>query len=353
MKLLICGGAGFIGSAFVQRRLAATSDEIVVLDKLTYAGNVANLADVEADATLSSRFRLVIGDIADPAVVEALVIQGDVDAIVNFAAESHVDRSILDAQAFLGTGVTGVHVLLEATRTLAERRRARARAVPRYLQVSTDEVYGSIAEGLAVETDPLAPRSPYSAAKAAGDLLVQSYRTTYGLDTVITRGSNTYGPRQYPEKIIPLFVLNAVRDLPLPLYGDGLQVRDWLHVDDHADAVAAVLDRGEPGGVYNVPGTGERTNLELTETILGLLERPRSLIRRVEDRPGHDRRYAMDGTRLAGLGWRHGVRFEDGLAATVAWYRENEAWWRPLIDADFAAYYDRQYGRRLAESVDA
>jgi dTDP-glucose 4,6-dehydratase len=353
MKLLVCGGAGFIGSTFVRRRLAATPDEIVVLDKLTYAGNRANLADVESDAGLASRYRFARGDIADPAIVEELVLRGDVDAIVNFAAESHVDRSILDAQAFLDTGVNGVHVLLEATRAHAERRLSQARPVPRYLQVSTDEVYGSIAEGFAVESDPLAPRSPYSAAKAAGDLLVLSYRTTYGLDTVITRGSNTYGPHQYPEKIVPLFVTSALQDRHLPLYGDGLQHRDWLHVDDHADAVAAVLDHGEPGGIYNVPGTGERTNLELTESILRLLDKPRSLIRSVEDRPGHDRRYAMDGSRLAALGWRHGVGFEAGLAGTVAWYRDHEAWWRPLLDADFTAYYDRQYGRRLAESVEA
>jgi len=353
MRLLVCGGAGFIGSAFVRRRLAATDDEIVVLDKLTYAGNRANLADVERNAELGSRYRFVQGDIADPGVVDELAVEGDLDAIVNFAAESHVDRSILDAEAFLRTGVIGVHVLLEATRTLTERRLSASRAVPRFVQVSTDEVYGSISEGFALETDALAPRSPYSAAKAAGDLLVASYRTTHGLDTVITRGSNTYGPHQYPEKIIPLFVINALRGEPLPLYGDGLQVRDWLHVDDHADAVGAVLDRGEAGGVYNVPGAGERTNLELTEAILALLGRPRSLIRRVQDRPGHDRRYAMDGSRIAGIGWRHGVPFEDGLAATVAWYRENEAWWRALMDADFAAYYDRQYGRRLAESADA
>ncbi len=353
MRLVVCGGAGFIGSTFVRRRLASTDDTIVVLDKLTYAGNLANLADVLAEHGSSGRYRFVQGDIADPEVVTRLVLEDDADGVVNFAAESHVDRSILDAEAFLRTGVVGVHVLLEAVRMLTERRLAAARRAPRFLQVSTDEVYGSIPEGAARETDVLAPRSPYSAAKAAGDLLVQSYHVTYALDTVITRGSNTYGPHQYPEKVIPLFATNALEGRPLPLYGDGGQVRDWLHVDDHADAVATVFDRGEAGGVYNVPGTGERTNLELTETILRLLDRPRSLIRRVEDRPGHDRRYAMDGARIAGLGWRHAVEFEAGLAATVSWYRDHEAWWRPLLNADFAAYYDRQYGRRLAESVEA
>jgi dTDP-glucose 4,6-dehydratase len=353
MRLLVCGGAGFIGSTFVRRRLRATGDAVIVLDKLTYAGNRANLVDVEAEHGPSERFRFVRGDIADPVVVRELILEGDVDAVVNFAAESHVDRSILDAEAFLRTGVIGVHVLLEAVRALAEQRQADGRRPPRFLQVSTDEVYGSIPEGAAVETDVLAPRSPYSAAKAAGDLLVQSYRETYGLDTVVTRGANTYGPYQYPEKIIPLFVTNALQEQPVPLYGDGLQRRDWLHVDDHADAVGIVLDAGEAGGIYNVPGTGERTNVELTETILRLLGRPRSLIRRVEDRPGHDRRYAMDGGRLAALGWRHRVGFDEGLAATVAWYRDHEAWWRPLLDRDWQAYYDRQYGRRLAESVDA
>jgi dTDP-glucose 4,6-dehydratase len=353
MKILVCGGAGFIGNTFVRRRLAAGADWVAVLDKLTYAGNRANLADVEGAPATASRFEFVVGDIADPPTVAELVLGGDVDAIVNFAAESHVDRSILDAEAFLQTGVVGVHVLLEAARLLAERRQTEDRPLPRFVQVSTDEVYGDIETGAALETDNLAPRSPYSAAKAAGDLLVQAYRTTYGLDTLITRGANTYGPFQYPEKIVPLFVTNALRDMPLPLYGDGLQRRDWLHVADHADAIAFVLDRGEPGGVYNVPGSGERTNLELTRSILGHLDRPWSLVRRVEDRPGHDRRYAMDGTRLAGLGWTNRVGFEDGLASTIQWYRDHEAWWTPLLDADWATYYERQYGRRLAESVDA
>jgi dTDP-glucose 4,6-dehydratase len=214
-------------------------------------------------------------------------------------------------------------------------------------------VYGPVPTGASVETDVLSPRSPYSAAKAAGELLVQAYATTFGLDTVITRGANTYGPYQYPEKIVSLFVTNALQDLPLPLYGDGLQRREWLHVDDHADAIAVALDRGAAGGVYNIPGAGERTNRDLSEAILRLADRPSSLIRRVEDRAGHDRRYAMDGSRLTSLGWAPGIAFDDGLAQTVAWYRANEAWWRPLLDADWAAYYERQYGTRLAESVEA
>jgi len=352
VKTLVAGGAGFIGSTFVRRRLEAQpEDEIVVLDKLTYAGNRANLAGVEADRTSASRFRFVQGDIADAALVAELTLDGDFDAVVNFAAESHVDRSILGAEAFLRPGVLGAHVLHETTRSLAERRAASATRAPRFLQVSTDEVYGSVPTGASVETDVLAPRSPYSAAKAAGELLVQAYRTTYGLDTLITRGSNTYGPYQYPEKIVPLFVTNALQDLPLPLYGDGLQRRDWLHVDDHADAIGKVLDRGESGSVYNIPGTGERPNVELTRLILRYVDRPWSLVRHVEDRAGHDRRYAMNGARLAGLGWSHQVRFDEGLAATIAWYRDNETWWRPLLDADWAAYYVRQYGARLAGSV--
>ena len=347
----MCGGAGFIGSDFVRRRLHQTDDSIVVLDKLTYAGNRANLAEIEGASSMAGRYGFVQGDIADPVVVGKLVTEGDVDAVVNFAAESHVDRSILDAEAFLRTGVIGVHVLLEATRALAAARAANGKRAPRFLQVSTDEVYGSVPTGQSRETDVLAPASPYSAAKAAGELLVQAYRSTYQLDTVITRGSNTYGPFQYPEKIVPLFITNALQELPLPLYGDGLQRRDWLHVDDHADAIATVLDHGEPGGVYNVPGTGERTNVDLTRLILAQLDRPWSLVRTVEDRAGHDRRYALDGARLEALGWSQQVPFETGLADTVAWYRDHETWWRPLLDADWADYYDRQYGKRLAESV--
>ena len=347
MKLLVTGGAGFIGSAFARRRLAATSDELVVLDKLTYAGDRDNLDEALADSATGGRLRFVHGDIADADLVAPLVAEAD--AVVNFAAESHVDRSILAADDFLRTGVIGVHVLLEAVRAaMAADGRPR-----RLLQVSTDEVYGSVETGASSEGDPLAPRSPYAAAKAAGEMLVQAYHVTYGLDTVITRGANTFGPHQHPEKLVPLFITSALQDMPLPLYGDGLQRRDWLYVDDHADGVAAVLERGASGGVYNLPGAGERTNRDVTAAILDRLHKPWSLARSVPDRPGHDRRYAMTGARAAALGWRASTGFEDGMSRTVAWYRGHETWWRRRRDAAWDDYYERQYGRRLAESVEA
>ncbi len=341
-SLVVTGGAGFIGSAFV-RNLLRTDPEVIVtvLDKLTYAGNPANLAPCEDDPDQAGRFRLIVADIADPLAVAPLV--ADADAVVNFAAESHVDRSIQDPTAFLRTGVLGVHTLLEAVR--------RADHPVRYLQVSTDEVYGDVPEGASTEDDPVRPRSPYAAAKAAGDLLVRSYVITHGIDAVVTRGSNTYGPYQYPEKVIPLFVTNAIGGQALPLYGDGLQRRDWIHVDDHAAGIELVLRRGERGGVYNVPGVAELTNLELTRRILAQLGCGDELIRHVEDRPGHDRRYRMDGARIAALGWAAQVSIEDGLAATVRWYREHEDWWRPLKSGEWRGYYARQYGARLAGST--
>ena len=341
-RLLVTGGAGFIGSCYVRDVLARNDGtHITVLDKLTYAGNEANLAPVRDDAQLAARFRFVQGDIADAEVVGPLV--SDVDAVVNFAAESHVDRSILDPEAFLRTGVIGVHVLLEACRTADRGGGDR----PRFLQVSTDEVYGSVATGHSRETDPLAPRSPYAAAKAAGELLVGSYVVTYGLDAVVTRGSNTYGPYHHPEKLIPLFVTNAIDDLPLPLYGDGLQQRDWLYVSDHAGAIDHVLRHGVSGETYNVPGGVEMTNRDTVGRLLARLGKPVSLIRHVEDRPGHDRRYAMDGSKLAALGWRPTMSFDDGLARTVDWFVANEGWWRAARSGDWDAYYERQYGARL------
>jgi dTDP-glucose 4,6-dehydratase len=343
VKILVCGGAGFIGSDFVRRRLTQTSDSIVVLDKLTYAGNRVNLAPVESEPGLAERFRFVHGDIADEQAVRVLV-EG-ADAVVNFAAESHVDRSILDAEAFLRTGVIGVHVLLEAVREAGTRHQVR------FLQVSTDEVYGAVEHGLSVETDPLAPRSPYAAAKAAGELLVRAYATTHGLDTVITRGANTYGPYQHPEKLIPLFITNALADQELPLYGDGLQERDWLHVDDHADAVGFVLDNGQAGETYNICAGQVLTNRDVTARVLDLTGKPWSLVRSVPDRPGHDRRYAMDGSKLAALGWRPSVALDDGLPATVRWYTDNKAWWIAMRSNDFDAYYEQQYGWRLASST--
>jgi len=348
--LLVTGGAGFIGSAYVRNLLLRRDGtRVTVLDKLTVTGNRANLDPVVEDPELAERFRFVQGDIADPEAVRGLVATAD--AVVNFAAESHVDRSIIDAEASIRTGVIGVHVLLEAIRGEAGRAGAGERArAPRLVQVSTDEVYGSVPEGRSTESDPLAPRSPYAVAKAAGDLLAHAYAVTYGTDVVVTRGSNTYGPYQHPEKLIPLFVTNAIDDGPLPLYGDGLQEREWLHVDDHAEAVDHVLRHGATGEVYNVVGDAHLTNRDLTRRLLDQLGKPWSLVRTVEDRPGHDRRYAMDGARLAALGWRPRVPFPAGLAATVAWYRTHEAWWRAARSGAWDEWYDRQYARRLATS---
>jgi dTDP-glucose 4,6-dehydratase len=344
-RLLVTGGGGFIGSAFVRRRLLATDDSIVVLDKLTYAGSRANLAEVESDPQLASRLTFVRGDICDAEAVGPLV--ADVDAVVNFAAESHVDRSILDAEAFLRTGIIGVHTLLDAIQAAAQGRPIR------FLQVSTDEVYGAVESGLSVESDALAPRSPYAAAKAGGELLARAYGVTHGCDVVVTRGSNTYGSHQHPEKLIPLFITNAIDDQDLPMYGDGRQQRDWLHVDDHADAISFVLDHGGSGEIYNVCGIGLRMNRDVTAAILDQLGKPWSLVRSVPDRPGHDVRYAMDGSKLAALGWRPTVEFEQGLADTVDWYKVNTEWWRHAKSGDWSAYYERQYAKRLTESIEA
>ena len=332
MKLLVTGGSGFIGSNFIRHVLAVHPDDTVVnLDKLTYAGNPANLADLADDR----RYTFVKGDICDAGLVRELA--GRADAIVNFAAESHVDRSILEPDAFLRTGVHGVFTLLEAVRELG---------VPRLLQVSTDEVYGSIAEGSADEHAPLAPTSPYSAAKAGGDLLALAYAHTHGTPVVITRSSNNFGPYQYPEKVVPLFVTNALDDQPLPLYGDGRNVRDWLYVADNCEAIDLVLRRGREGEVYNIGGGHEVENVALTRDILRLTGKPETLVKRVKDRAGHDRRYSVDCRKVQGLGWRPRHVFAEALAATVEWYRAHEAWWRPLKSGEFKAYYERQYGHR-------
>jgi dTDP-glucose 4,6-dehydratase len=347
-RILVTGGAGFIGSNFVHRRLANSDDSIIVVDKLTYAGNPANLEGLDEDPGARGRYRFVEGDIADETLMQELA--GQVDAIVNFAAESHVDRSILEPTAFLRTGVMGVYALLEAARIQHEARDGDFRL----LQVSTDEVYGPVPEGLSVESDLVRPTSPYSAAKAAGEHLVAAYHETHGLDTVITRGANTYGPNQYPEKLIPLFITNALDDESLPMYGDGMQRRDWLFVADHADGIGTALDHGERGSAYNVCGDGvERPNKEVTEAILDALGKPWSLVRRVPDRPGHDRRYALDGSRLKGLDWEPKVSFDVGIAQTIDWYAQNRAWWEPIKSGDWNDYYKQQYAWRLEQSVEA
>jgi dTDP-glucose 4,6-dehydratase len=345
-RLLVTGGAGFIGSEYVRQVLARDDGtSITVLDRLTYAGNLANLQPVQDDERQAKRFRFVEGDIADPAIVEPLV--DDADGVLNFAAESHVDRSILDPEAFLRTGVIGVHVLLEAVR--------RQDRPVRFLQVSTDEVYGTLGPDDApwTEASPVGPRSPYAAAKAAGELLVGAYRATHGLDTVVTRGSNTYGPYQHPEKLIPLMATNAIRDDALPMYGDGGQRRDWLHVSDHAAGIEFVLRHGVSGETYNLPGGTELSNREVIRRLLEHYGKPWSLVRSVPDRPGHDRRYAMAADKLRALGWAPQVRFEDGLPATLDWYAANEPWWSAAKSGDWDAYYERQYGERLAASTEA
>jgi dTDP-glucose 4,6-dehydratase len=332
MRLLVTGGCGFIGSNFIRWILTAHPDDRVVnLDKLTYAGNPANLADVEHDP----RYAFVHGDIGDAKLVRD-VARG-MDAVVNFAAPSHVDRAILDPDEFLRTNVLGVHVLLEAVRELR---------VPRILQISTDEVYGSVATGAADEDAPLRPSNPYAAAKAGGDLLALASWRTHGVPVVITRSSNNFGPYQYPEKLVPLFVTNALQDRPLPLYGDGHQVRDWLYVLDNCAAIDLVLRQGREGEVYNVGGGHEVANLTITREILRLVGKPERLIQPVADRPGHDQRYALDATKLGQLGWAPRYPFASALEATVRWYRDHEAWWRPLKSGEFRAYYERQYGRR-------
>jgi dTDP-glucose 4,6-dehydratase len=327
MRVLVTGGAGFIGSHFV-RRLAQRGDDVVVLDKLTYSGNPANLDGVE--------HRFVQGDIADPEAVSEAAAGCEV--IVNFAAESHVDRSILESFDFVHTQVAGTQVLLEHVRVTGAR----------FVQVSTDEVYGDLeGGGSSGEDDLLRPSSPYSATKAGGDLLVLGYVRTHGVNASITRGANTYGSHQYPEKFLPLFMTNALDGEPLPVYGDGRQRREWLHVDDHCAAVELVLERGEPGHVYNVGGD-ERENLELVRRILDLTGADESLVRHVTDRPGHDRRYSLDDSKLRGLGWRPTVPLGDALEDTFRWYRENRAWWEPIKSGEYRAYYEQQYADRLA-----
>jgi len=336
MNLLVTGGAGFIGSHLVRRLMIDSGHRVVNLDALKYSGNRANTRDLDGHAG----YRFVHGDIADQALVRRVFEEHQIEGVINAAAETHVDRSILDPGSFARTDVVGTGILLE------EARRA---SVKRFVQVSTDEVYGSVETGSSTEEDPLVPRSPYSASKAGGDLLTLSFWTTYRFPVMVTRGSNTYGPNQYPEKFIPLFVTNAIDEQPLPLYGNGRQRRDWLAVQDHCAAIERILSDGEPGQVYNIGGGNERENLSVAEQLLTLLGKPRSLIRFVEDRPGHDRRYAVNCRKMMKLGWQPTVPFNEGLKATAEWYRQNESWWRPIKSGEFRAYYEAMYGKRLKE----
>jgi len=333
--LLVTGAAGFIGTSFVRHILSARpSVKVIGFDALTYAGNLENLADVMT----SPRFRFVKGDISHASDLQSEFQEG-VDAVINFAAESHVDRSIMGAKAFVATNIVGVQVMLD---------QAREHGVSRFLQVSTDEVYGSLGPtGRFTEETPLAPSSPYSASKAGGDLLVQAAHHTHGMDTVITRCSNNYGPYQFPEKLIPLFVTNLLAGKKVPLYGDGMNVRDWIHVQDHCEAIVQVLERGKAGGVYNIGGECELPNIEIARRLLSHLNLDESRIQFVKDRPGHDRRYAMDITRISTeLGWRPRVAFDDGLRETVEWYRSHARWWERIKTGEYLTYYERQYGAR-------
>ncbi len=335
-NILVTGGAGFIGSAFVRHMVGSYPDyNIICFDKLTYAGNVDNLLPISDE----ENYRFERGDVADRTDVSRALSEYRIDTVVNFAAETHVDRSILAPDAFIHTDVVGVYILLDE---------GRKHGIERFCQVSTDEVYGDIEDGLSLENDRFLPNSPYAASKASGELMARAYHVTYGMDTVITRGSNTYGPYQYPEKLVPFFTTEAMDNRPLPLYGDGKQIRDWLHVDDHARGVDRVLHDGLAGEAYNLAGENQRFNIDVTARILDLLGKPEALIRHVPDREGHDRRYAMSAAKARGLGWRRQFDFETGLEATVRWYQNNEWWWRKIKTGEYLDYYKQQYAERLA-----
>jgi dTDP-glucose 4,6-dehydratase len=332
-QVMVTGGAGFIGSNFIRFLLRRHSGfEVVNFDKLTYAGNLENLQDIAGDP----RYHFVRGDICDPTQVTAVLGDRKIDTIVHFAAESHVDRSITGAAVFVQTNVMGTQVLLEA---------ARAGGVRRFVHVSTDEVYGSLGEsGKFIETTPLHPNSPYAASKAGSDLLAMAYHHTFGLPVVLTRCSNNYGPYQFPEKLLPLMIINAMNDKPLPVYGDGMNVRDWLHVEDHCEAIGTVLMEGKEGEVYNIGGNNEWKNLDIVKLILKQLGKPESLIRFVKDRPGHDRRYAMDASKITReLGWAPARTFEHGIVETIEWYARHEEWWRRVMTGEYQTYYRKQY----------
>jgi dTDP-glucose 4,6-dehydratase len=340
-NLLITGGCGFIGSHFVRLVLRERPHyRVVNLDLLTYAGNLENLA-TERRTRESSAYRFVLGDVADARLVNELIEQENIDAIANFAAETHVDRSLLDSAPFLRTNVEGTRVLLEA---------ASVRRVERFLQVSTDEVYGSLtlSEPSFTEESPLKSNSPYAASKAAGDLLVRAYHRSYGVQALVTRCSNNYGPYQFPEKFLPLFITNALEDRPLPLYGDGQQIRDWIHVEDHTRALLDVLEQGSPGEIYNISANGEKTNVQMAEWILRLLGKPQELISYVKDRPGHDRRYAVNASKVRReLGWQPIIGLEAGLRSTIDWYRRERGWWEQIKSGEYRKYYTQLYGERL------
>ncbi|KXK21302.1 MAG: dTDP-glucose 4,6-dehydratase [Chloroflexi bacterium OLB15] len=337
-NILVTGAAGFIGSAFARYMVHAYPQyNIIVYDKLTYAGNLENLLPISDEPN----YRFVQGDIADRAVVQRSFNEYEIDTVVNFAAESHVDRSILQADAFIHTDVVGVYILLDT---------AKQHGIERFLHVSTDEVYGDIHAGFSVETDGFAPNSPYAASKAGGEMMVRAYHITHGMNTVVTRGSNTYGPYQYPEKLLPFFITEAIDDHRLPVYGDGKQVRDWLFVEDHVTGIDTALHHGKAGEAYNIAGEDLHENIDVTHRLLSLLGKSENLIKHVPDREGHDRRYAMNCDKLRALGWKQQFNFTDGLEATVNWYRDNAWWWRKIKTGDYLEYYRQQYAARLAAS---
>jgi len=342
IPVLVTGGAGFIGSNFIRFVLRQNPNwRVVNLDKLTYAGNLRNLEDISTDPAMADRYRFVQGDIADPEVVNQVFAEEKFAFALNFAAESHVDRSIEDPGAFIQTDVYGAFVLLEA---------AREHGLQRFIQISTDEVYGSAVEGSFSEESVLTPRNPYSASKTGADRLAYSYFATYGLDVIVTRASNNFGPYQYPEKMLPLFVTNALEDESLPVYGDGKNVRDWLHVEDHCSALEFVLLNGGAGEIYNIAGGNERENLEVIQIILETLGKPDSLLKYIEDRKGHDRRYSISSDKLLTLGWEPQKEFKNGIIETIRWYENNRDWWEPIKSGDFKDYYQKMYAERLAKA---
>lgn len=340
-NILVTGGAGFIGSAFVRYMVEKYPNyNIIVYDKLTYAGNMDNLLPVDDE----DNYRFERGDIAARESVRAALEKYQIDTIINFAAESHVDRSILNPDAFVHTDMVGVYILLDE---------GRKHGIGRFVQVSTDEVYGDVAEGYSTEDDNFLPNSPYAASKAGGELMVRAYHITHGMDTIITRGSNTFGPYQYPEKLLPLFITEALDDHPLPLYGDGKQVRDWLYVEDHVTGIDIALHKGEAGEAYNIAGENQQYNKEVVSQMLALLGKPESLVRHVPDREGHDRRYAMNCAKLRALGWKRRYDFDSALQATIDWYVNNEWWWRKIKTGEYLEYFKRQYADRLSAADEA